>query len=207
MLRGLVDPASPELRGVPRDERDVMIGALASHVVALDNLSSLPAWLSDALCRVATGGGLATRTLYTDLDETLIDVMRPILLTGIEQPATRGDLLDRSLVVTLPAIDDDARADETDLWQRYHEIRPAVLGALCDAVSMALRRREGVILPRRPRMADACTWATAAEKALGWPDGRTLAAWVGARAQASGPCLRGGSMCPGAGARLSCWRS
>ena len=191
MLRGVIDPASPELRGVPRDERDVMIGALTSHVVALDNLSGLPAWLSDALCRIATGGGLATRTLYSDLDETLIDVSRPILLTGIEQPATRGDLLDRALVVSLPAMSDEARGDETDLWARYAAMRPALLGALCSAASMALRGRAAVRLDRRPRMADSCTWVTAAEPALGWVAGRTVTAWTGARAQASADLVAG----------------
>lgn len=185
MLRGLIDPASPELRGVPRDERDVMIGALTSHVVALDNLSGLPAWLSDALCRVATGGGLATRTLYSDLDETLIDVVRPILLTGIDQPATRGDLLDRALVVTLPAIDDRERGDEVELWNRYSAMRPATIGAVCDAVSCALARRQSVMLTRRPRMADACVWVTAAEPALGWRSGLTVDTWLGAREGAS----------------------
>ncbi len=189
MLRGLVDPASPELRGVPRDERDVMIGALNSHVLALDNLSGLPAWLSDALCRIASGGGFATRTLYSDLDETSIEVTRPILLTGIEQPATRADLLDRALVVTLPAIDDRDRGDEADLWRRYHAMRAAVLAAICDAVSTALCREASVQLARRPRMADACRWVTAAEPALGWTDGRTVAAWLGARAAASADML------------------
>lgn len=191
MLRGLIDPASPELRGVPRDERDVMIGALSNHVLALDNLSGLPAWLSDALCRIATGGGLATRTLYSDLDETLIDVCRPILLTGIDQMATRGDLLDRSLVVTLPALHDHQRRDEADLWQRYHAARPALVGALLDAAVCALRRRADVVLDRRPRMADAAVWVTAAEPALGWPTGRAVAAWLGAREVASAELLAG----------------
>ncbi len=50
MVRGLVDPACPDLRGVPRDERDVMLGALASHVLALDNLSGILPWASDAFC-------------------------------------------------------------------------------------------------------------------------------------------------------------
>jgi hypothetical protein len=185
MLRGLIDPASPEMRGVPRDERDAMIGALTSHVVAFDNLSGLSAWLSDALCRIATGGGLATRTLYTDLDETLVEVIRPILLTGIDSPARRGDLLDRSFVVTLPVMSDTARRDEGELWRRYQVMRPRLVGALCDAVSMALRRRNDIQLSRRPRMADACTWVTAAEPALGWRTGRTVTAWLGDRSQAS----------------------
>lgn len=189
MLRGLIDPATPDLRNVPRNEHDVMIGATKSYVVVLDNLSGLPVWLSDALCRIATGGGLATRTLYSDLDETLIDVTRPILLNGIDSPATRGDLLDRALIVTLPAMCDNDRGEELDLWARYHAMRPALLGALLDAASCALRRRATVKLKAKPRMADACTWVTAAEPALGWPDGLTVQTWMGARATASADLL------------------
>jgi hypothetical protein len=188
-LRDLIDPASPALRGVPRDDRDLMIGALTSYVVALDNLSGLQPWMSDTLCRIATGGGLATRTLFSDLDETLIEVSRPILLTGIEAPTSRGDLLDRALVATLPAMTDEQRVDEADLWRAYHTMRPALLGALLDAASCALRRRASVTLARRPRMADACRWVTAAEPALGWRDGRTLALWLGAREAATADLL------------------
>jgi disulfide bond formation protein DsbB len=134
---------------------------------------------------VATGGGLATRTLYSDLDETTIDVCKPILLTGIDSPASRGDLLDRALVVTLPAIADEARGDERRLWSRYQAMRPALVGALLDAVACALRRQHEVVLQKRPRMADACSWVTAAEPALGWAAGRTAETWLGARQQAS----------------------
>jgi len=185
MIRNLIDPASPALRGVPRDERDVVIGGATNYIVALDNLSGLPVWLSDSLCRIATGGGFATRQLFTDADELTLDVTRPILLTGIDSPASRGDLLDRALVVTLPAMSDEARGDEAALWTRYEQMRPALLGALLDAAACALRGRDGVTLDRRPRMADACTWVVAAEPALDWPAGTTTTAWFGARDTAS----------------------
>ncbi len=69
MLRNLVDPNAASLRSGPRDERDLFIAANNSWVITLDNLSHLPDWLSDALCRVATGGGLATR-LYVRLRDS-----------------------------------------------------------------------------------------------------------------------------------------
>ena len=61
-------------------------------------------WLSDALCRLATGGGFGTRQLYSDDEESLFEARRPVLLNGIEEVAVRGDLLDRSLIVTLSPI-------------------------------------------------------------------------------------------------------
>jgi hypothetical protein len=104
ILRELIDPNTAPLRSQPREERDLMIAARNGWVLAFDNVSSVPDWLSDAFCRLSTGGGLATRMLYTDDDEVLFDAQRPLLLTGIEEVATRGDLLDRSLILFLPRI-------------------------------------------------------------------------------------------------------
>ena len=84
MLRALVDPNVAPLRALPRDDRDVFIAASNGHLLAFDNVSGLPYWLSDTLCRLATGGGFATRQLYTDADEVLFDAARPIVLNGIE---------------------------------------------------------------------------------------------------------------------------
>jgi hypothetical protein len=69
-----------------------MIAANNGYVLAFDNLSGLPNWLSDALCRLATGGSFAVRQLYTDDEEILSDATRPILLNGIEEVVSRPDL-------------------------------------------------------------------------------------------------------------------
>jgi hypothetical protein len=87
VLRLLVDPSTPLLRTVPRDERDLIIAARNSWVLAIDNLSGIQQWLSDALCRLSTGGGFGTRQLYTDDEEILFDAKRPIILNGIDDIA------------------------------------------------------------------------------------------------------------------------
>ena len=66
VLRALVDPAVEPLRALPKNERDLAIAAGNAWVLAFDNLSGIRDQLSDALCRLATGGGFATRMLYTD---------------------------------------------------------------------------------------------------------------------------------------------
>jgi len=171
IARDLLDPSSAPLRSEPRDVRDVMIAAKNGWMLAFDNLSYLPSWLSDALCRLATGGGLSTRELYTDADETIFFAQRPILLNGIEEMVTRPDLMDRALIQHLPAIDPSKRRAEKEFWRDFEAVRPQILGALCDAVSMALRRQAGVHLQSLPRLADFAHWVTAAEPALGWPHG------------------------------------
>jgi hypothetical protein len=102
VLRALLDPNTAPLRGEPRNLHDVMIAASNGWVISFDNLSRIPHWLSDALCRLATGGGFSTRELYTDSDEVLFDAQRPLILNGIEELANRGDLLDRSVILYLP---------------------------------------------------------------------------------------------------------
>jgi DNA polymerase I-like protein with 3'-5' exonuclease and polymerase domains len=167
VLRGLVDPASPDLRSEPRELRDLAIAARNCWVVALDNVSHIQPWLSDALCRLATGGGWATRELYTDLDEVLFDAQRPVLLTGITEYLTRPDLRDRTEPITLPAIPRDQRRPEKRMWAEFEQARPRLLGALLDSVAGALRHEPRVRLHSLPRMADYAVWAVAAERGRG----------------------------------------
>jgi hypothetical protein len=181
LLRELVDPNAAPLRAEPKDGRDLMIAANNSWCMAYDNLSHVPPWLSDALCRLSTGGGFATRELYTDMDEVIFDSQRPMLLTSIEEVATRSDLLDRCLIVWLPAIPEDKRRAERELFAAFHQVRPQILGALLDAVCVGLDQLPSVKLQGLPRMADFALWVTAAETAFGLSSGTFMAAYQGNR--------------------------
>jgi hypothetical protein len=167
MLRLLVDPATPPLRSEPREVRDLAIAARSNWVVAFDNVSRLQRWLSDALCRLATGGGFATREMYSDFDEALFDASRPVMLTGITDYVERDDLNDRAVPVTLAAIPKSERKDERTLWAEFEAARPRLLGALLDDASAAIRELPTVRLPSLPRMADFALWAVAAERGRG----------------------------------------
>jgi len=194
LLRELVDPNAAPLRAEPHDGRDLMIAANNSWCLAYDNLSHVPPWLSDALCRLSTGGGFATRELYTDQDEVIFDSQRPVLLTSIEEVATRSDLLDRCLVVWLAAIPEDRRRPEAELFAAFGKARPLILGALLDAVVMALRQLPSIKLSALPRMADFALWATAAETSFGWDRGTFLAAYQGNRQSANDVALEASSV-------------
>jgi hypothetical protein len=168
LLRARIDPSV--VRALPRDERELFIAAGNGHVLAFDNLSDLPPWLSDTLCRLTSGGAFSTRRLFTDQDEILFAVVRPIILNGIEDVITRPDLADRALFLTLPSISEAQRRPENELWREFELARPRLLGALLDAASHGLRTRPNVRLNRLPRMADFAIWATSCETAL-WPTG------------------------------------
>lgn len=184
LLRRMIDPAAAPLRTPPREERDLLIAANNSWVVAYDNLSGIPPWLSDALCRLATGGGFSTRELYTDTDEVILDLTRPVILNGIDHLAERPDLADRAIILNLPRIEETARRDEAELYMAYEQECPHILGALFTAISAALARLPEVRLLRKPRMADFALWAAAAEPALGFHVGAFMNAYSGNRAEA-----------------------
>jgi hypothetical protein len=170
LLRALVDPNAAPVRALPREERELMIAANNGHLLAFDNLSGLPAWLSDALCRLASGGSFAVRQLYTDNEEILFKAARPTLLNGIEDVIGRSDLADRAIFLTLGPIGEEQRRSEAELWGDFERARPRILGALLDAAAHGLRALGSVHLDRLPRMADFALWATACETAL-WPSG------------------------------------
>ena len=185
LLRELIDPNVAPLRSEPRNARDLIIAATNSWMLAFDNLSHLQPWFSDALCRLATGGGFSTRELYTDSEEVLFDATRPVILNGIEELATRGDLLDRALILYLPQISDEKRKREAEFWRDFQKARPELLGTILDAVSTALRRLPTTHLKESPRMADFAAWGTAAESAFGVSGASFMDAYHGNRESAN----------------------
>ena len=184
MLCALIDPSVAPGRAAPKDERDLAVAAHNNYLLSFDNISTMPGWRSDALCRLATGGGYATRELHSDRNEIIIDAVRPTLLNGITDLGARSDLSDRALTITLPAIGEDVRRTEAEFWADFEAARPGILGALYDAVSCALRRQGEVELPRKLRMADFAVWIEAAAPALGLEPGEFVRAYADNRAVA-----------------------
>ena len=166
VLRRLIDPNKADVRRAPKDERDLILAATNGQIVSLENLSWLPAWLSDALAALATGSGFATRTLYENDEETIFSACRPIILNGIEEVAVRPDLLDRSILVNLPEIGDAARLPEIEFWDEFDQARPKLLGALLDVVTVGLSRQHVIRPSELPRMADFAMWVMACAPGL-----------------------------------------
>jgi hypothetical protein len=189
LLRALVDPHRVPLRRPPRDDRDQAIANNNNWAPVFENVSYVPDWLSDALCALATGAGYATRKLYEDDEEALFEAQRPVMMNGIELMLTRGDALDRALIVHQPAVTDDERRLERELWPAFERDRPAIVGALLDAVATALRHEPSVKLKRLPRMADFAHWVTAAEPGLGWAEGSFMEMYDQTRADVHGVAL------------------
>lgn len=190
VLRECIDPNLSALRSPPKEPRDLAIAARNGWFVAFDNLSRISEWLSDALCRLSTGGGFSTRTLFSDEDETIFESQRPTIITGIGEVVTESDLLDRAVLITAPSISEEDRKTEANFWREFYEARPKILGALLDGVSTALRNISTITMERKPRMADFALWCEAAASAFGWEPGEFLQAYQENRAAAGNLALQ-----------------
>lgn len=187
LMRRLVDPNKADLRAAARDERDLAIAAEHGRVLAFDNLTHLSDALSNALCRLATGGGFATRELFSDEGEVIFDSQRPVILNGIAEVVGKSDLLDRAVFIYLPRIEPKRRKQERVVNSQFAKVQPRILGALLTAASKGLKRMaEGVTLEELPRMADFAEWVVACESGLGLEPGQFLKAYAANQLAANG---------------------
>lgn len=166
ILKDLLDPdVSPKLGMF--ESADALFSTAASRwALAYDNVGRLNEDSSNALCRIATGGGHSKRQLYTDNESYNVTAKRPVILNGISLTIGRMDLLDRTYQLRLNPI--EKRLLESEYYRRFNELRPKLLGALCTAVSAALREVNH-IPERLPRMADAAAFVLRSEKGGGLP--------------------------------------
>ncbi len=174
-LRRLIDPNQADLRAAPKSVEDVWIAARNSHLVSLENLSHLHSLYQDALCVLATGGGYSARTLYTNAEETILELRKPIVLNGISVIVTAQDLLDRCLHIDLPTIRNRELAG--DMEARFEAEQAALLGAVLDLFVNVLAILPSVHIPpeQRPRMADFARLGEAVFRVHGEPAGAFLA--------------------------------
>lgn len=166
ILVSLCDPSAVPLRAPPKDIRDLMVGAVHSRVLAIDNMSAMSPHLSDALCRIATGGAISERALYSNTDEVLIELQRPVVITGIEDLATRPDLAERGLHIELGTL--AARRTESEYWTAFAQDSGHIYGALLDGLVAAMGNCQSVHITELPRMADFAQFAAAGMEPLGF---------------------------------------
>ena len=167
MNRSLIDPAPRDVISMPKGIQDLAIVISNNYMPCFDNLDTISAEKSDLLCIASTGGGYSKRKLYSDDDETIVSFKSRITLNGINVVATRADLLDRCIVLTLERIPEDERKEERLVWNSFNEDKPKILGAIFTILSVAKRIYETVELSKLGRMADFTRWGYAIAEAMG----------------------------------------
>jgi hypothetical protein len=165
LLSRLVDPSPAELRSAPRDLEQWAVAASGSWLVVLDNISGIPDWLSDALCRAVTGDGMVRRRLYENDDLSVLAFRRVVALTSIDPGALRGDLADRIVIFDLERF--QHRGEELRLDQAFHAAWPHLLGGLCDLACQVLAALPTIQVDRPPRLADFARILAATDQVLG----------------------------------------
>jgi len=180
-LQKLVDPSLGGVRGAIKDGQDLFIAAQNSHLVLLDNLSAISDKLSDDLCRLATGGAWTGRKLYTNDDEVVLKACRPVLINGIPDLLSRGDLVDRCIRLALEPVPAAQKKTETDLYPALEMVLGEAFGGLLTALAGGLARWDQVKDPHGHRMADFVKLVLAAEPDLPWSAGAFLEAYRVAR--------------------------
>jgi hypothetical protein len=185
VIRKLIDPQESPVLAVPRSTRDLVVTAFSGWLLVYDNISVVPTWLSDGLCRLATGGGFAGRALFSDDEQNVIHAQRPAILNGIDDFVRRDDLADRCIFLHLPPILAAGRRPEAEFWRLFQADFPRIFGGLLDAVVGGLRELPSVQPAELPRMADFARFGEAVGRGLGWPAETFLSAYGNNRAEAA----------------------
>jgi hypothetical protein len=187
LLKRVLDPTSAPTHGAPHSQQDLVAIAKNNHVIALDNLSNVSPSLADNLCRLATGGSFGGRQLYTDNDMAAFHAKRPVILKGINDLVTRGDLADRAIVIHLERIDPRQARSEDEIWAAVENAHPAVLAGLLEIVAVGLQRMPHTQSPVQglPRMVDFAKFGMASAPALGWSGEEFILAYTNNRRRAT----------------------
>lgn len=139
-IAGLIDPSTAELRTAPGNLEDWAVAAVGSWIVPIDNISTIPDWLSDACCRAVTGDGMVRRALYTDGDLAVIMFQRCLIFTSIDTGALKGDLGRRIVQLEQqPLTGSRKKRPPKQLKNTYTSERPEMIGALLDLLVDVLK--------------------------------------------------------------------
>ncbi|MEI6069776.1 MAG: hypothetical protein WCP96_20760 [Methylococcaceae bacterium] len=163
-IRQLIDNNSVNLRGAPKTVEDVFVTAGCSWLSSYENLSHVTPAIQDAFCTISTGGGHSSRKFYTNDEENIIDVKRPIICNSIPSVLTAQDVTDRTITLELPRI---AYREESEINAAWDKAKPSIFGGLLDLFVKTLAMMPKVILVNPPRMADFTRLGEAMAQVLG----------------------------------------
>ncbi len=167
LLKRLIDPSALKTLTIQKDPRSLSVNLQQHWFLPFDNVSRIDEETSDTLCRAITGGGIQQRKLFTNADDYIFTFQKCIALNGINNVATRPDLLDRAILVELCRIEDDKRKELSEIQAEFEKDLPYILGGIFDTLVEAVKIYLTVKLDYLPRMADFARWGYAIGEALG----------------------------------------
>ena len=165
-IKALGDPSRVMLISSPKDLEQAQMMAEKHWISTFDNISRIPEWYSDFLCRGVTGEGDMKRSLYTNDDEFIRSYRRCFVLNGIGASMWRADLLDRAIIFDIPIL--KASRPERVMENEWHNILPGILGGFFTAISNAMKTVSQISGHERFRMSDFVQRGGALAEALGY---------------------------------------
>jgi hypothetical protein len=178
-IKDLVDPSPIFTSTFPRDINELVQKMMHSYVCFFDNISFIPPWISDQFCRAVTGSGFTKRELYSDDNDIIYNFRRCIGFNGINLAATKADLLDRGIIMSLERIPESKRLKDTVVKAKFAAIKPMLLGYIFDIIAKVLRVKKngGIDIKGFPRMADFAEIGEIISRCMGYQDNEFLDAY------------------------------
>jgi hypothetical protein len=178
----LVDPSILSTLSFPRDINELIQQLAHNYIAYYDNISNIPDWISDLLCRAVTGSGFSKRQLFTDDDDFIYTFKRCVGINGINLGNIKSDLLDRSIIIQLERIPKKKRRKIEDLWKEFEMIKPQLLGYIFHIIVKVLNVKKekggGITLPDGfNRMADFEEYSEIISRCMGNEENKFLEAY------------------------------
>jgi hypothetical protein len=182
LIKTLADPSVIKTYTFPRDNNELIQQLSHNQVVYYDNVSIIKESISDQLCRAVSGSGSSKRQLYTDDDDIIYNFKRCVGFNGINLGATKADLLDRGLIIKLERIEEEKQCKPGDIWKKFEEIRPQLLGYIFDILVKVLQWKNNVNGPqlnlnKLPRMVEFAESGEIISRIMGNPGNKFIDAY------------------------------
>ena len=157
-LKNLVDPMgigidSEALEGLPRTLENLDMRTIGSSCIIYDNIDSIPQTISDALCRVVTGGGSVNRQFYTNQGLVINRYKRAQIMTAVEMPVMKADLQSRSILIQPGKITGMYRSEE-EMKEEWEEALPELRGFIFSLAAEVKSRIKGTTHKPLSRLSD-----------------------------------------------------
>lgn len=134
----LVSPQQLKRCALPTKTDDLVTLIVNRCITVLDNASFLNKQSSDALCQTVTGGTYAKRSLYSNGELYSVPMKSAIVINGIDNVVTKGDLLSRALIFNLVKIDNGKIQTDEQLKKQFEKKKPYFLGSIFNIISYVL---------------------------------------------------------------------
>lgn len=175
-IKRIVDPSGnlkeDNVTSFQENTDDMKIHFNNRYLASFDNVSYISKEQSDILCRAITGNSNTKRKLYRDSEETVLSYMRKIVLNGIVPNLEYEDLQSRLIFYDRETPDSKNRMTEAQLFKKFDELLPYVLGEIFYILSQVLfwyKTLKNQIKPHE-RMSDFEVFGEIISRVLGLDD-------------------------------------